>query len=44
MKVSKDAHMKFQAERVGNIYMFRNLKVTVGGLQVSSTLRSEAVE
>ena len=32
MEVFKDAHVKFQAERVGNIYMLRNLEVRVGGL------------
>jgi len=36
--------VKFQAECVGNIYMLRNLKVTVGGLQLSSALRLEVVE
>jgi len=36
MKVFKEAHVKFQAERVGNVYMLRNSKVTVGGLQLSS--------
>ena len=35
IKVSKEAHVKFQADRVGNVYMLRNLKVTVGGLQLS---------
>ena len=32
MKVSKEAHVKFHAKRVGNVYMLRNSKVTVGGL------------
>ena len=36
--------MKFQAERVGNVYMLRHLKVTVGVLQLSSASRSEVVE
>ena len=36
--------MKFQAKRVGNVYMLRNSKVTVGGLQLSSPSRSEVVK
>ena len=36
MEVSKETHVKFQAERVGNVYMLQNLEVTVGGLQLSS--------
>jgi len=36
--------VKFQAERVDNVYMLRNLKVTVGELQLFSALRSEVVE
>ena len=32
MEVSNEVHMKFQAERVGNVYMLQNLKVIVGGL------------
>jgi len=32
MKVFKEAHAMFQAERVGNVYMLRNSEVTVGGL------------
>jgi len=44
MEVSKEAHVKFQAERVGNVYMLRNLKVTVGGLQLSSALEAAIVE
>ena len=39
MEVSKEAHMKFQAERVGNVNMLQNLKVTVGGLQLSRLLK-----
>jgi len=35
IEVFKEAHVKFQAERVGNIYMLRNFEVTVGGLQLS---------
>ena len=30
MKVFKEARVMFQAERVGNVYMFRNLEVTIG--------------
>ena len=36
MEVSKEAHVKFQAERVDNVYMLQNSKVTVGGLQLFS--------
>jgi len=36
MEVSKEAHMKFQAERVGNVYMLRNSKVTFGELRLFS--------
>ena len=34
----------FQAERVGNVYMLRNLEVTVGELQLSSTSKVVVVE
>ena len=44
MNVSKDAHVKFQAEHVGNIYMLRNLEVTVDGWQLSSASRSEVLK
>ena len=44
MKVFKEAHVMFQAERVGNVYMLRNSEVIVGGLQLSSASRSEVVE
>ena len=44
MKVFKDVHMKFQAECVSDIYMLRNLKVIVGGLQLYSASRAEVVE
>ena len=44
MKVSKEAHVKFQAERVDNVYVLRNLKVTVGGLQLSSASKAAVVE
>ena len=44
MKVSKEAYVKFQAERVGNVYMLRNSKVTVDGLQLSSASKVVVVE
>jgi len=44
MKVFKDAHVKFQAERIGNVYILWNSEVTVGGMQLSSASRSEIVE
>ena len=36
--------MKFQAERVGDVYMLRNSEVTVDRLQLSLASRSEVVE
>ena len=44
IEVSKDAHVMFQAERVGNVYMLQNSKVTVGGLQLSSASKVVIVE
>jgi len=44
MKAVKDAHVKFQAEHVGNIYMLQNSKVIIGRLQLSVTSSSEIVE
>jgi len=44
MEVFKEAHVKFQAERVSNVYMLQNLYVTVGALQLSSASRSEVVK
>ena len=44
MKVFKEAHVMFQAERVGNVYMLQNLGVTVGGLQLSSASEVVVVE
>ena len=32
MEVCKEVHVKFQAERVGIVYMLQNLKVTVSEL------------
>ena len=34
----------FQAERVNNVYMLQNSKVTVGGLQLSSASEVVVVE
>jgi len=36
--------VKFQAERVGNVYMLRNSEVTVGRLQLSSALKAAIVK
>ena len=36
--------MKFQAERVANMYMLQNLEVTVSGLQLSSASKVAVVE
>ena len=36
--------MKFQAERVGNVYMLQNLKVTVDELQLFSASKAAVVE
>ena len=36
--------MKFQAERVGNVYMLQNLKVIVSGLQLFSASKATVVE
>ena len=44
MEVFKNAHVKFQVEHVGNVYMLQNSEVTVGGLQLSLASRSEVVE
>jgi len=44
MEVFKKAHVMFQAERVGNVYMLRNSEVTVGGLQLSSASKAAVVE
>ena len=32
IEVFKEAHVMFQAKYIGNVYMLRNLEVTVGGL------------
>jgi len=44
MKVSKETNVKFQAERVDNVYMLRNSKVTVSGLQLSSASKATVVK
>jgi len=44
MEVFKEAHVIFQAERVGNVYMLQNSEVTVGGLQLSSASEAAVVE
>ena len=44
MKVFKEAHVIFQAEHVGKVYMLQNLEVTVGGLQLSSASKEAVVE
>ena len=44
MDVFKESHMKFQTERVDNVYMLRNSEVTVGGLQLSSASKVMVVE
>ena len=44
MKVSKEAHVKFQAEHVGNVYMLQNSKIIVGGLQLFSASKAAVVE
>jgi len=44
MKVFKEAHVMFQAECVGNVYMLWNSEVTVGGLQLSSASKAVVVE
>jgi len=44
MKVLKDAHIRFQAEYVDNVYMLWNSEVTVSGLQLSSASKLEVVE
>ena len=43
MKVFKEAHVKFQAECVGDVYMLRNSDVTIGGLQLSSAEKAAVV-
>jgi len=44
MKVSKETHAKFQAERVNNMYMLQNSNVTVRGLQLSSASEATIME
>ena len=44
MEVFKKVNAKFQVEHVGDVYMLRNSEVTVGGLQLLSTSRSEIMK
>ena len=44
IKVSKEARVMFQAERIDNLYMLRNSEVTVGELQLSSVSKAMVVE
>jgi len=44
VKVFKETRVMFQAERVNNVYMLRNLEVTVGGLQLSLASKAVVVE
>jgi len=44
MEVSKEVHVKFQAECVSNVYMLKILKVIAGGLQLSSASEAVVVE
>ena len=44
IEVFKEAHVMFQAERVGNVYMLQNSKVTISRLQLSSALKVAVVE
>ena len=44
MEVFKETYVKFQAERVGNVYMLRNSEVTVGRLQLYSASKLVVVE
>jgi len=44
MKVYKEAHVKFQIERVSNVYMLRNSEVIVSGLQLFSASKAAVVE
>jgi len=44
MKVYKNIQVKFQAERIDNVYKLPNSEHTVGGLQLSLASRSEVME
>ena len=44
IKDFKDVHVKFQGERVSDVYMLRNSEITVGGLQLSSASKTEVVK
>jgi len=44
MEVFKDAHEKFQADCVRDVYMLQNSEVTVGRLQLSSVSKMKVVK
>ena len=44
IEVFKETHVMFQAECVDNVYMLRNLEVTVGELQLPSASKAVVVE
>jgi len=44
MKVFKEAHVMFQAECVGNMYVLQNSEVTIGRLQLPSASKAAIVE
>jgi len=44
MEVSKETHVMFQDERVGNVYMLQNSEVINGELQLSSALKVVVVK
>ena len=44
LKISKETHVMYQAERIGNVYILRNLKVTVGRLLLSSASKAVIVK
>ena len=44
MEVFKETHVMFQVERVDNVYMLQNSKVTVGGLQLLSASKAVVVK
>ena len=44
MKIFKEAHVMFQTERVGNVYMLQNSEVIVSGLQLFSASKAVVVK
>ena len=44
LEVFKEAHVMFQTERVGNVYMLWNSEVTVPGLQLFSASKAMIAE